>query len=105
MIKFTTPIFLLAVLCGCWKKAETIVEGPMNTTIRDTIIGSKPVHTELAGAAYRKRATAYFVVTGRDTSDLTCTFSQSTKYGRIVVDVRFQKRMTYRQQWHELEMI
>jgi hypothetical protein len=74
----------------------------------DTIIGSKTITDEIAGSAYRKRATGYFVIIDKDTSDYTCIFLESTDGGKVSIDLNIpysKASMTYRQRLEELKII
>ena len=85
--------------------AQTTAE---NKVTVDTIIGSKAITDEIAGSAYRKRATGYFVIIDNDTSDYTCIFSESKDGGKVSIslDIRYSKAtMTYRQRLEELKII
>lgn len=73
--------------------------------ISDTSIGSKEITNEIAGANYRKRAKGYFVIANEDTSEFMPIFTESKEGGRIGMDMRFEKSMSYRQHYNELAKI
>jgi hypothetical protein len=74
----------------------------------DTVIGSKTIIDEIAGSAYRKRATGYFVIIGKDTSDYTYIFTESKDGGKVGIDLNIpysKAAMTYRQRLEELKIV
>jgi hypothetical protein len=59
--------------------------------IPDTSIGKKDLTTEIAGSAFRKRATGYFLVIGKDTSDYMVVFSENKDDGKVMIDARYDR--------------
>ncbi len=85
--------------------AQTTTE---NKVTIDTIVSSKTITDEIAGSAYRKRATGYFVIFDKDTSDYICIFTESKDGGKVSIDLNIpysKATMTYRQRLEELKII
>ena len=103
--------FLLALLLiSCNNKPQSSATGPtaINKAKVDTIVGSRIIMEEIAGSEYRKRAIGYFVITGKDTSDYTCIFTQSKDRGEvgIVLNIPYMKTaMPYSKRLEELKII
>lgn len=100
-------LFFLFIACNNFVPVNSLTIKEKNELANDTIIGSKTI-TELAGAAYRKRATGYFVIHGKDTSNFTCIFIELKDSGRVVIDLNIPYPMdevTYRQRLSELKLI
>ena len=70
----------------------------------DTLTESIPITDEIAGSAYRKRARGYFIITDGDTSAFMPIVTES-KESRVGIDIRFNKEMTYAQQFKELKTL
>ena len=73
-------LLTFSVFCTCSNQTEskTKIEDVKHTKyISDTIIGEKSITNEIAGSAYRKRATGYFVIVNNDTSDFMPIFTES----------------------------
>lgn len=106
-IKWTFGL-LLPVISACSHSggdSTTVKENQLGLTA-DTLVGRKTITDEIAGSAYRKRATGYFLVINSDTSDFVCIFAESKDGGKVSMDIRFEKRtMTYRQRMTELKRI
>lgn len=108
-IKLIFGLFVF-ILTGCNNNrqnhfAQTTTE---NKVTIDTIVGSKTITDEIAGSAFRKRATGYFVIIGKDTSDYTCIFTESKDGGKVGIDLNiryFKAEMTYKQRLEELRII
>lgn len=79
-----------------------------NILTNDTVIGSKTITDEIDGSAFTQKATSYFVVVGKDTSDFTCIFNKlkEGEGGDVRMNIRFEKAtVTYRQRLIELKII
>jgi hypothetical protein len=79
-----------------------------NKATVDTIVGSKTITDEIAGSAYRKRATGYFVIIGKDTSDYTCILTESKDGGKVSIDLNIpysKAEIPYRKRLEELKTI
>jgi len=80
-----------------------------NTTATDkTRIGRKTITDEIAGGAYRKRATGYYVIADKDTSTFMCIFGEAKDDGKtwLILDIPYLKSlMTYKRRMSELELI
>ena len=99
-------IVLLA--CNDYQQKSYSKNEPLNSVTFDTVIGSKNITDEIAGSSYRKRATGYFLIIGKDTSDYTCIFSETKEKGSVIVDLNIpylKASMTYRQRLHEIKSI
>ena len=103
-------ILVILVLASCH---ETIrhsdeQEKTLSVSTPDTIIGSRPITNEIAGSAYRKRATGYFVIIGTDTSDYMPIFIESKKNGHVILDLHlpyYNDNLTFDQHLCELNKI
>ena len=95
--------FILVGACG--EKTENSAGDVSVSSAPDTSIGSRMVTDELAGSAYRERAKAYFLLSGRDTSDFICYVAESRDDHRINMDIRFKNNKTYRRHLNELHKI
>jgi hypothetical protein len=108
-IKLTLGL-LVILLASCKDNrqnnfAQTTTE---NKVTVDTIVGNKAITDEIAGSSYRKRATGYFVIIDKDTSDYTCIFTQSKDNGKVSINLNIpysKTAMTYRQRLDELKII
>lgn len=98
---------LITLLSGCKPNGKDNSMATLNPLLTfDTLVGRKTITDEIAGSAYRKRATGYFLIANSDTSDFVCIFAESKRGGHVSMDIRFEKRsMTYRQRMAELEKI
>jgi hypothetical protein len=101
---------LLAVsLAACSGNQQNSLPGMTeNKATIDTIVGSKTITDEIAGSAFRKRAIGYFVITGQDTSDYTCIFTESKDGGEVMIDLNvpyLKAEMSYRERLGELKII
>ncbi len=108
-IKILLGLFAL-ILTSCFNKQEnsSVKKPNENTETIDTVVGSKTITNEIAGAAYRKRAIGYFVIINKDTSDYTCIFTESKNDGAIGIDLNIpysKASMTYAQRLKELKII
>jgi hypothetical protein len=100
---------LLFLLTACTNggKVNSAATNEKTNLTNDTLIGSKTI-TDIAGAAYRKRATGYFVINGKDTSDFTCIFVELKDSGKVVIDLNIpypKDGVNYRQRMSELQKI
>lgn len=72
----------------------------------DTLIGSKKITNEIAGAAFRKRAESYFLVINRDTSDFQPVFVEFNEGNKVGISLSYNKgTLSYRQRLIELKRI
>lgn len=101
---FLFPVFHLVCREGR-RPAQPSNGNRDSTTSADTVVSSREITNEMAGAAYRKRARSYFVVTGKDSSGFACTLTESKEGNKVGIHLRFIKTMTYRQQMNELSRI
>ena len=109
-----TVTFLLllatAIVYGC-QESKQDAERPVlvnSAALPDTIIGSRPVSDEIAGLSYRKRATQFFVIVGKDSSDYGPIFTESKEGGavRLILSLPyFQNGIYHRQRMEELKQI
>jgi hypothetical protein len=100
---------LISLLTGCSNSVKTNskITNTGNQT-NDIIIGRKPIKDEIAGSAFRKRATKYFVIKGNVTSKFACIFVELKDSGKVSIDLNlpyFKTGVTYRQVMNELQMI
>ncbi len=100
---------LLAVsLTACHDTRQTTQTTTEQSAAIDTIVGSKTITDEIPGAVHRKRATGYFVMVAKDTSDYSCIFTESKDSGKVSIDLNipyFKAAMTYRQRLSELQLM
>jgi len=113
-MKNSVLIFLsFIVFYSCSNKTEQKQKIEIENEIKidnisDTIIGKKNVINEIAGSAYRKRATEYFVVVKKDTSGFRPIFTESKENGRIAISQNLpysNETETYFQRLSELKLI
>jgi len=90
----TLLLFAGIFICACNpvnnNKKEAEAHKINQATIADTIVGHKEITDEIAGSAYRKRATAFFVVIGEDTSTFKPIFLESKNDGRVGIDLNLK---------------
>lgn len=101
---------LSLLLTGCTNggQVNSATTTEKTNLTNDTVIGSKTITDEIAGSSYRKRATSYFVIIGKDTSENTFILTQSKEGGKVGVDLNIpysKASMTYRQRLDELKTI
>jgi hypothetical protein len=107
-MKFKRPHYIifvvLSILLACGKRHDKhddyrpFVFSPL----KDTVVGHHVISTELPGGGRIKRAELFYLVIRRDTSEFCFKIRESFS-GRITLDVRFNKEMTYREQLAQLE--
>lgn len=78
--------------------------------VNDTIVISKPITDEIAGSAYRKRATQYQFVHQADTSGFSIIFIESNKNdfdheGTVYAELIFDRNKSIREQKEELAFL
>lgn len=101
-------LLLLLTACSDSGQGNSTATNEKAIPTNDTIVGSKTITNEIPGSAYNERATGYFVVVGKDTSDFTCYFIKLKKEegGPVGMSIRFEKRtVSYRQRMNELRII
>jgi hypothetical protein len=59
------------------------------TNTYDTIVGKKSITNEMAGGAYRKRATGYFVINKNDTSDFLIIFYENKDDDKVGLSIKY----------------
>jgi hypothetical protein len=108
-IKLTLGLLVILLLsCNDNKQNSFTQTTTENKVTFDTIVGSKAITNEISGSAYRKSATEYAVIIGKDTSDYTCVFTESKDGGKvnIILNIPYSKAtMTYKQRLEELKII
>lgn len=102
-------VILIVVLASCTNKTrkETLPQDEKKI-ISDTLIGEIKITNELAGSAYRNRATGYFVIIEKDTSNYKPIFTESKENGSISIIQNLsysEKNATYEQRLNELKLI
>ncbi len=102
---------IILVTCSCssptGQKRESDNKESKAQSI-DTLIGKKNITNEIAGSAYRKRATGYFTIVNKDTSDFMPIFSEYNDNGKIGINLNLpylKNAKTYFQRLSELELI
>ena len=95
--------------CSNQSESKTKIEDIKQTKlISDTIIGKKSITHEIAGSAYRKRATGYFVIVNNDTSDFVPIFTESKDDNNIGINLNLpyaKHTKTFKQRLKELKLI
>lgn len=74
----------------------------------DTLIGKRNITNDVGGSSYRKRATGYFTIVNKDTSDFMPIFSEYNVNGEIGINLNLsylKNARTYFQRLSELELI
>lgn len=102
---------IIAVFISCsnqtGKKKEAEIKAK-TVNSNDTIIGMKDITNEIAGSTYRKRATEYFTIVNKDTSDFMPIIGESKDNGRIGINQNLtysKKNKIYSQRLIELKLI
>jgi homoaconitase/3-isopropylmalate dehydratase large subunit len=106
----TIWILFLAIILSCQsgKQNSSIVDKAKGIAKEDTLVVSVPAGPEMAGSAFRERATNYFVVHGRDTSDFRCVFAESNEGGKVRIFMKTpysDSKTSYRQRMDEMKRI
>jgi hypothetical protein len=94
----TAVVGFVLLTGGCQQREREKSSGEHAGVLTDTIVGTKRITNEVAGMNYRKRAKAYFIIAGADTSDFQCIFLQAKNDGRVSIDIRYRKHLSYDQQ-------
>lgn len=77
-----------------------------DTLASDTVVYKTEITNEIAGSAYRKRATAYGLVIKGDTSLFRCVFSESNSSSKITLFIdKNHQGTSYQQRFIELKHI
>jgi hypothetical protein len=111
MKKIIIVLLSFLVCCGCSNQTESktkIDDVKQTAFLADTIIGKKTITNEIAGSAYRKRATGYFVIVKNDTSDFMPIFAQSKDDNSIGIHLNLpytKHTRTFVQRLSELKLI
>jgi hypothetical protein len=87
-------ITVLLLLNACTKPDQensALVKKQQGHAIPVTIIGKRNVINEIAGSAYLKRATGYFIIAGKDTSDYRVIFTENKDDGKVALDIHYDK--------------
>jgi len=80
----------------------------LNVESADTLIEKNNITNEIAGSAYRNRATGYFMIVNKDSSDFMPIFSEYKDNGNVGLNLNLpysKSNMTYYQRLNELELI
>lgn len=103
--------FIILAIYSCSshteKKQESDNKKP-EVESADTLIGKINITNEIAGSAYRTRATGYFLIVNKDSSDFMPIFSESKDNGNIGINLNLhylKNSKTYHQRLNELELI
>jgi hypothetical protein len=110
-MKMRSTILLLSIIgmgCHSGKPGDHARSSAMEAVKADTMVVSVRARQEMAGSAFRERATSYFVVNGRDTSDFRCVFAESDEGGKITVFMKTPysgSKTSYRQRMDEMKRI
>jgi len=107
--RFYNILTLCLIVVGCQKSSQETV-GFENTdpTDQEITIGRQQVINEIAGAAYRQRATKYFVIVGKDTSSYSPVFTEANDGGIVSMDLNIRhadKSKSYDEWMKELTQI
>jgi len=104
-VKFFILLIFSALLLNATGSGSGKRVVPINTAATDTAIGLLLVGNELPGAAERKRASAYFLVIGSDSSAFRCYVTESNK-ARVGIDMRVgNNTISWKQRLAELAAI
>ena len=81
-----------------------------NLLPNDTLVISKPITNEIAGSAYRKRATQYQIAHQSDTSKFAIILIESNKNefdhdGSVHLEFHFDKSKSFKEQKQELNIL
>lgn len=110
MMKIISFLLMLPSIVSCRDRnhaSPNHIEGIPRKLAADTVIVSQIITDQLPGSAYRKRATAYFIVVNSDTSDFRPVFMEYND-GNIGVDLNIsysRNNITHEQRMNELAKI
>ena len=93
---------LLLILSACQTKPEAV--NKISTSQPDTVIATVDLQQELAGSAYRQRATGYFLVIDGDSSLYRPAFTESNE-GRVSLMLGLHPLLPYDEQLAQLETL
>jgi len=108
MKALTFALLFLTILSACSNDKEQKQQVSKIKEVISPIVGRKNITNEIAGSAYRKRATAYFVISENDTSRFTPIFYESKVNGQVNIDLHqaySHPTKTYLKQLNELKLI
>ncbi|MEP2026079.1 MAG: hypothetical protein ABJH98_19970 [Reichenbachiella sp.] len=95
---------LLILMWACQPKNKPEISSP-EPTVPDTLVLRFDVNEELAGSAYREKATGYLLVVDGDSTLFFPAFTKSKKYGRVNLILGLHPSLTYHQQMKQLKTI
>lgn len=98
-------LYMLTVFSLVWLLCSCSSSGQFETIASDTLIVKQKITDELAGSAYRKRATSYFLVVKGDSSDHRLVFTESQIKGQVSLVLDFGSRLTYEEHLNQLRML
>ena len=84
-----TGIFVTIVFVACLNQNRNQTEAHQDYS--DTIIAKKNITEEIAGSAFRKRATGYFQIVNQDTSDFMVVFTEGKNDGQVRIGCQYNK--------------
>jgi len=79
----------LASACSCTVKEKQATLNAPDIPVMDTIVGKMDIIDDIAGSAYLKRATGYFVIANGDTSDYKVEVSEQKSDNMVCIDIRY----------------
>ncbi len=84
LMKYILPLFIAILFTACvqtGKKAELIED--KNPKVTGPLVIRETITNEIAGLSYRKRATMYYRVNGKDTSNFRPIVKESKESGIV----------------------
>lgn len=100
---FMKPIYIIFLILLACQAKEKVSSDPQILE-PDTVIVKIDLNEELAGSAYRKRATGYFLMVDDDSSLYVPAFAES-KEGRVSLMLGLYPLLTYQEQLEQLRAL
>ncbi|SMD34691.1 hypothetical protein SAMN04488029_2140 [Reichenbachiella faecimaris] len=100
------PIYvILFLLCTCQPKDKQAVTTTAEPTPSDTLVLRFDVNQELAGSAYREKATGYLLVVDGDSTLFFPAFTKAKNEGRVNLILGLHPSLTFGEQMQLLQAI
>lgn len=96
---------LAGLLLACQPKEKPATTTEEEPVVSDSLILRFDVNKELAGSAYRNKATGYLLVVDQDSTLFFPAFTQSKDAGRVSLILGLHPSLTYHTQMTQLQAI
>ncbi|WP_422360999.1 hypothetical protein [Reichenbachiella sp.] len=101
MTRYLFAVFIFLTSCQSKESKQT----QSTASQSDTIVLRFDVNEELAGSAYREKATGYLLVVNQDSTLYFPAFTKSKKDGRVGLILGLHPSLTYAEQMQQLQVI